>query len=76
MAGNAAALRARLATGRILTIPGCYDAMSAKLVEQAGFERAAQVLGLSQARLELNLTKSLCNTHVKEYYKRRPLAGH
>ena len=39
-AGSAAVLRARLAEGRILTIPGCFDAMSAKLVESAGFDAA------------------------------------
>lgn len=31
------ALRARLDTGELLAVPGAYDALSAKLVEQAGF---------------------------------------
>ena len=31
-------LRQLLASGRLLTMPGCHDAISAKLVEQAGFE--------------------------------------
>ena len=31
-------LRERLKQGRMLTAPGAYDAMTAKLVERAGFE--------------------------------------
>ncbi|MBK0398880.1 isocitrate lyase/PEP mutase family protein [Limibaculum sp. M0105] len=31
-------LRALLAEGRLLTMPCCYDALSAKLIEQAGFD--------------------------------------
>ena len=31
-------LRARLQTGKILVAPGAYDALTARLVEQAGFE--------------------------------------
>ena len=30
-------LRALLAQDRILTMPCCYDALSAKLIQQAGF---------------------------------------
>jgi len=33
-------LRARLAEGRLLQMPGCFDAMSARLVEEAGFPLA------------------------------------
>ncbi|KAJ1473196.1 Pyruvate/Phosphoenolpyruvate kinase-like domain-containing protein, partial [Baffinella frigidus] len=34
----AAGLRAKLATKQILTMPCCFDALSAKLVERAGFD--------------------------------------
>lgn len=34
----AAQLRRRLAEGRLLTVPGCSDALGARLVEQAGFD--------------------------------------
>jgi 2-methylisocitrate lyase-like PEP mutase family enzyme len=34
---RAARLRELLASGQVLTVPGCYDAISAKLVERAGF---------------------------------------
>lgn len=33
-------LRAQLADGRVLTVPGCSDALGAKLIEQAGFKAA------------------------------------
>jgi 2-methylisocitrate lyase-like PEP mutase family enzyme len=33
-------LRCRLAEGRLLQMPGCFDAMSARLIEQAGFPLA------------------------------------
>ncbi|PSQ94711.1 MAG: carboxyvinyl-carboxyphosphonate phosphorylmutase, partial [Proteobacteria bacterium SW_6_67_9] len=33
-------LRALLAEGRLLQMPGCFDAMSARLVEEAGFPLA------------------------------------
>jgi 2-methylisocitrate lyase-like PEP mutase family enzyme len=35
-----ARLRARLATGRLLVTPGCGDALTARLIEQAGFDAA------------------------------------
>jgi 2-methylisocitrate lyase-like PEP mutase family enzyme len=35
---QAAALRDRLAEGRIVVAPGCYDALTGLLVEQAGFD--------------------------------------
>ena len=38
MTTSADALRALLSRGDLLTMPGCHDAMSARLVEQAGFE--------------------------------------
>jgi len=31
-------LRALLASNKLITMPGCYDAMSARLIERAGFE--------------------------------------
>ena len=34
----AARLRAKLATKQILTMPCCFDALSARLIERAGFE--------------------------------------
>ncbi|MEO0959453.1 MAG: isocitrate lyase/PEP mutase family protein, partial [Pseudomonadota bacterium] len=34
----AARLRSLLAEDRLLTMPCCYDALSAKLIEQAGFD--------------------------------------
>jgi 2-methylisocitrate lyase-like PEP mutase family enzyme len=42
MASDSAAdrLRCRLAEGRLLQMPGCFDAMSARLIEQAGFPLA------------------------------------
>ena len=38
-------LRARLRRGGIVTAPGAYDALSALLIEQAGFE---EILGFSE----------------------------
>ncbi len=35
---NTSKLRALLGKPQILTMPGCHDAMSAKLIEQAGFD--------------------------------------
>lgn len=51
---QAKALRARLRQERILTIPGCFDAMSAKLVEKAGFE-AAYVSGYAVSATQIGL---------------------
>ena len=64
MAGNAAALRVRLASGKILTIPGCYDAMSAKLVEKAGFD-AVYVSGCAvSVATQSARRKSVCRTRA------------
>lgn len=47
-------LRTLLAQGRILPAPGCFDAMSARLVEQCGFSLAFMSgFGVSAARLGL-----------------------
>ena len=45
-------LREQLAPGQLLVAPGCYDALTALLVEQAGFE-AAYVSGASIAYSKL-----------------------
>ena len=75
MAGNAAALRARLASGKILTIPGCYDAMSAKLVEKAGFD-AVYVSGYAVSATQIGLPDAglLSNQHIPHQFRaaRRP----
>ena len=44
----AAILRRKLAEKRALAVPGCHDALSARLIEQAGFE-AVQVSGFGVA---------------------------
>ena len=47
-------LRTLLAQGRVLPTPGCFDAMSARLVEQAGFSLAFMSgFGVSASRLGL-----------------------
>ena len=47
-------LRALLERPQILTMPGCHDAMSAKLIEQAGFEVAFMSgFAVAAARLAL-----------------------
>ena len=33
-------LRTRLATGELLVVPGCQDALGARMIELAGFEAA------------------------------------
>jgi len=38
--GGAGRLRGRLASDEILLVPGCFDALSARLIERAGFEAA------------------------------------
>ncbi len=40
LASPSVRLRRRLATGNLLTVPGCSDALGATLIEQAGFEAA------------------------------------
>eukprot|EP00929_Paragymnodinium_shiwhaense_P008085 TRINITY_DN112001_c0_g1_i1.p1 TRINITY_DN112001_c0_g1~~TRINITY_DN112001_c0_g1_i1.p1 ORF type:complete len:353 (+),score=63.99 TRINITY_DN112001_c0_g1_i1:79-1137(+) len=50
-APSAAALRALLSEGRIITMPCCYDGMTAKLVERLGFELTFMTgFGVSAAR--------------------------
>ncbi|MFK7896560.1 MAG: oxaloacetate decarboxylase [Myxococcota bacterium] len=39
-AGAASRLRARLGSGELLQAPGCYDALSARIIEESGFEAA------------------------------------
>lgn len=59
MIDGAKQLRTLLARPKLLIAPGCYDALSAKLVQQAGFEAAymtgfgtsASVLGMPDAGL-------------------------
>lgn len=74
MAGNAAALRARLAEGRILTIPGCFDAMSAKLVEQAGFD-AAYVSGYAVSATQIGLPDAGLLSYKEILDQARDIAG-
>lgn len=57
--GRSVALRARLASGTIVRAPGCFDGLSARIVEAAGFEvgflggfsLAAAALGLPDVGL-------------------------
>src|SRR5437868_11062941 len=57
--GAAASLKALLQRGKIVAAPGAYDALSAVLIEQAGFEaiymtgngQAASMLGLPDVGL-------------------------
>ena len=57
--GAAASLKALLQRGKIVAAPGAYDALSALLIEQAGFEaiymtgngQAASMLGLPDVGL-------------------------
>ncbi|HEX4012211.1 MAG TPA: oxaloacetate decarboxylase [Solirubrobacteraceae bacterium] len=46
--GGGARLRERFATGEMVLAPGCYDALSARLVEEAGFD-AAYMTGFGSA---------------------------
>src|SRR5512141_2878881 len=48
MPSKAAVLRARLAERRALVVPGCHDALSARIIQDAGFE-AVQVSGFGLA---------------------------
>ncbi len=48
------ALRRRLESGRILRAPGCFDALSVRMIERAGFE-AAFLGGFSVAATKLAL---------------------
>jgi methylisocitrate lyase len=48
MGSKAAILRARLGERRALPVPGCHDALSAKIIESAGFE-AVQISGFGLA---------------------------
>ena len=45
---RAAILRQKLAGRRALAVPGCHDALSARMIEAAGFE-AIQVSGFGLA---------------------------
>jgi 2-methylisocitrate lyase-like PEP mutase family enzyme len=54
MAASTEALRALLARPGILTMPGCYDALSARLAEEAGFE-SAFMSGFAVAAARLGL---------------------
>ena len=45
---QASVLRSALARRKALVVPGCHDALSAKIVEEAGFE-AVQVSGFGLA---------------------------
>ncbi|HUZ84710.1 MAG TPA: isocitrate lyase/PEP mutase family protein [Gaiellales bacterium] len=47
-ATGGARLRSLIATGELLVAPGCYDALGARLIEQAGF-RAAYMTGFGSS---------------------------
>jgi carboxyvinyl-carboxyphosphonate phosphorylmutase len=50
--GSGATLRARLDAGEMVLAPGCYDALGARLIEEAGFPAAYMTgFGTSAARL-------------------------
>ena len=55
----AARLRAKLATKQILTMPCCFDALSAKLVERAGFD-ITFMSGFSTSAAKLALPDTGC----------------
>ncbi|HJT88580.1 MAG TPA: isocitrate lyase/phosphoenolpyruvate mutase family protein, partial [Bryobacteraceae bacterium] len=48
MSERAARLRAAIERRNALVVPGCHDALSAKIVEQCGFE-AVQISGFGLA---------------------------
>ena len=51
-AARAPSLRERLAAGEMVLAPGCYDALGARLIEQAGFDAVYMTgFGSSAARL-------------------------
>ena len=52
--GGAARLRQRLSSSAILVAPGCFDALSARIIERAGFE-AAFLGGFATAATRLAL---------------------
>ncbi len=52
--GGAERLRSLLGTGRLLQVPGCFDALSARIVEAAGFQ-AAFLGGFSVAAARVGL---------------------
>ena len=60
-------LKARLQADDILVVPGCYDALSARLIEQAGFE-AVYVTGNGHAASHLGLpdTGFMTQTEIVE----------
>lgn len=66
-------LRERLASGRTVWVPGCYDVLSAKLIEAAGFEAtivsgfgvSASLLGMPDVELytmteNLSVVRAVC----------------
>jgi 2-methylisocitrate lyase-like PEP mutase family enzyme len=64
-------LRERLAAGRIVRAPGAYDALSARLVEQAGFEAVYMTgFGATAARIGQPdiglLTQTEMTTHARD----------
>ncbi|UUX50453.1 isocitrate lyase/PEP mutase family protein [Nisaea acidiphila] len=71
---QAKALRERLAGERILTIPGCFDAMSAKLVEKAGFE-AAYVSGYAVSATQIGLPDAGLLSYKEILDQARDIAG-
>jgi 2-methylisocitrate lyase-like PEP mutase family enzyme len=72
--GQAKKLRERLAEKRILTIPGCFDAMSAKLVEKAGFE-AAYVSGYAVSATQIGLPDAGLLSYKEILDQARDIAG-
>ncbi|MBO6559944.1 MAG: isocitrate lyase/PEP mutase family protein [Nisaea sp.] len=71
---QAKALRERLGEDRILTIPGCFDAMSAKLVEKAGFE-AAYVSGYAVSATQIGLPDAGLLSYKEILDQARDIAG-
>lgn len=72
---NRPSLRARLRTGGLLVVPGAYDALSARLIEQAGFEAVyATGAGISNALLGLPDLGLATMTEIVEQVRRMAAA--
>jgi hypothetical protein len=62
----AARLRAKLATKQILTMPCCFDALSARLIERAGFE-ITFMSGFSTSAAKLGLPDTGYYTGLRQF---------
>ncbi|HEX9835453.1 MAG TPA: isocitrate lyase/phosphoenolpyruvate mutase family protein, partial [Alphaproteobacteria bacterium] len=74
MASPAARLRALLQRPGILVTPGCYDALSARLVERAGFE-ATFMSGFSVAGARLGLPDTGLISYAEMLDQGRAICG-